>query len=169
MQSYQWGSNETTIGHFLSPQVFLALILGSLSNITTLPCHPDIAAVFARWALLTFGFTFVGHRPLDDSRLGREDESVLLKELMGWELVEVVVERASRPRDPECPCHGERTVFVGEYRPGRRSAEKEIGRVAGRAREQFAKFHPGGFNILAQTDLHAGFVCVPREWPQMQV
>jgi len=53
-------------------------------------------------------FTFVGHRPLDDSRLGREDESVLLKELMGRKLVEVVVERA---------CHGERTVFVEGDRP----------------------------------------------------
>jgi len=40
-------------------------------------------------------FTLVGHRPLDDSQLGQEDESVLLKELMGWKLVEVVVERAS--------------------------------------------------------------------------
>jgi len=41
-------------------------------------------------------------------------------------------------------------------------AGKEIGRVAGRARERFAKFHPGGFNILAQTDPHVGFVSVPR-------
>jgi len=45
MQSYQWGSNETTIGHFLSPQIFLALVPPRTTFVVTGPgmsrCYRD--------------------------------------------------------------------------------------------------------------------------------